>query len=166
METTECSLEEGLTVTAVLEPFRITVLDALHAVESVRTHGLAPKIWMLSVHIRHRFPTRGQRETHACRSTANLGSSRSSALDKQWNLSLSGSGASGSTGGRLSSRTESPCQWVLGMRGIYGASCYACVLSCVDRKARRPRASCPTSLSCFCFVVRMGSFKTMSNCLG
>jgi hypothetical protein len=37
-------LEEALTVIAVLEPFRIAILDALHAVESIGAHGLAPKI--------------------------------------------------------------------------------------------------------------------------
>lgn len=43
-ETTVCSFEDGLTVIAVLEPFRVAVLDALHAVKSIKAHGLAPKM--------------------------------------------------------------------------------------------------------------------------
>lgn len=41
---TTASVGDGLTVTAVPEPLRVTVLDAPHAAESIRAHGLAPEI--------------------------------------------------------------------------------------------------------------------------
>lgn len=41
---TTASVGDGLTVVAVLEPLRVPILDALHAAESIRAHGLAPKI--------------------------------------------------------------------------------------------------------------------------
>lgn len=37
-------VQDGLTVIAVLEPLRVAILDALHAVESIRAHRLAPKV--------------------------------------------------------------------------------------------------------------------------